>query len=1306
MLNKVTRTLSIAPGALALALLSAVIPATADDTEIYQAEYDGGSNGGRPKVLIVFDDSGSMKTEIEQPPNYDSSASYQTSVPAGRIYWSTDETVPGSDSNNWFPASVNRCASSYDDLDDNGRFTTERARRWVDSSVEGEDCSYQCPDGTVLYDPPGGGTNPACYVEITTSNPVEKLVYERELASFFGFLYCPSGLTDVDTGSSRACYRRDTSSNSILGWVYRGNDSGGSCASGYTLLRIRSGFSSETGCYESKTEPETTEDLEMQYSSAQEYVCEDTTLIPGTWQSLSNIEHDPTHVECRDDVTYGVTGNGSGQSAGYPQNNVANGSEYGTSVDNSVDWGDSAYNFFTSHYLNWYHDDSLEPETKSRLEIAQEVITTIIDTNENIDFGLAEFNYDSGGRITRRIIADPNMTETERDTKRNELINLVNLTSHAGSTPMCESMYEAYRYIAGLGLVYGNDALSGSDSRGVYDVSPKDSAAESNGTYNSPNTDCAFTYIILMTDGEPQRDTDANQRIKDLTGKDCEVYDSADSGGRTENCLPQLTEYMANTDLDGDDTNGDQYGITYTIGFATNQQLLIDAAEKGKGEYYTAQNAQELTAAFQGAIVGILSRATTFTSPAVAVDTFTRTQSRDEVFYAMFKPDDTVDWIGNIKKLKLNSDGVLVDAVPSAALDPDTGLIKDSARTFWSAAEDGSKVEEGGVGQLLAERDPDTRILYSNTGNNGALEVFNTTNFDAAALGLTDAQYFSLLGSPDQTAASKQINWARGADAYDLDGDNNVTESRGWKLGDILHSQPLVLNYGARGSFTTTAPDLRLLVGSNSGFVHFFGNSDGIEDWAFFPKELAGILPLRRRNAVSNNHVYGMDLTPTAYTYDSNKDGTLDSGDGDKVWAYLGMRRGGRAYYALDLSDPDSPSFMWRIDKNTTGFGELGQTWSEPVVTTIPGYVDGTTGVRKPVLIFGAGYDTGKDAGGVGNIDSEGRGLFIVDAETGALIWSVTPALNSATNLNEPGLLHSVPGGVTLLDSNGDQLTDRIYFGDTGGNLWRVDLPGNALPTSSQDTWQINKLAAFNGGTTATDRRIFNAPDVVRIRQGGQAIDAIIIGTGDRTNPNATDVDNRVYLIRDRATAVYATVRPTTSECSAPGFYDFRCSLPLKESNLYDISDNAIITGTDSERAVAIAELSSADGWRFDLANAGEKSLARTITINGRAFIPTFTPSNLLSDINTCEPLSGTGLMYVMDIYTGDRNYINLGPIIPDTPSLHFSEDGTIRILLPPGAPASSLDEPGEIDCEGGVCDVNESLRPPYGNFWFQEDYQ
>ena len=207
-----------------------------------------------------------------------------------------------------------------------------------------------------------------------------------------------------------------------------------------------------------------------------------------------------------------------------------------------------------------------------------------------------------------------------------------------------------------------------------------------------------------------------------------------------------------------------------------------------------------------------------------------------------------------------------------------------------------------------------------------------------------------------------------------------------------------------------------------------------------------------------------MDLTPVTYRYDSNQDGTLDSNGGDKVWAYLGMRRGGYAYYALDLSNPDSPSFMWRIDDSASGFSELGQTWSKPVVTRIPGYAD-DNGVKKPVLVFAAGYDTGKDASGVGVPDQVGRGLYIVDAETGALVWSVTPANNSATNLSEPGLLHSVPGEVTVLDSSGDGAADRIYFGDTGGNLWRVDLSGNVLPTSSQDTWQINKLASFNGGT-------------------------------------------------------------------------------------------------------------------------------------------------------------------------------------------------------------------------------------------------
>ena len=1297
MLNTMIQSLLAVLAVIAFALTNAIFPANADDTEIYLADYDTSSTGARAKVLIAFDDSGSMSTMVEQQrPPYDAGESYSMSVTAGRIYWSTDGSVPFASSNSWFSAEQNRCASSYDDLDVSGRFTAERARRWVDSTVQQAQCTTQCPDGTE-YRGASGSDDAGCYTQVTSSVPVAKLVYSR---NDWSDNRCYEGLFYVDPPGSNndACYEEVTSSEPVEGWVYRSNDSSNACTGGNTYLRVDPPGSNNAydACFESVTEPEYTVSSEWEYVGPRVEVCEDETVVPGSWQSLTSSDHSPSHVECRDDVTNGIDGNGPGQGVGYPQNTVINGNEYGPGADSTVEWGDTPYTFYTSNYLNWHHDDSLIV-SRSRLDIAQEVISTIIDTNPSVDFGLLEFNYDAGGRIAQRIIQ--NMSDIQRD----NLIGLVGQIDHGGSTPMCESVYEAYNYIAGRPVEYGNSALSGSDSFGTWDVLSKDSLAESGGSYISPNSECAYTYIILMTDGLPQRDTGANQRIKDLPGVEgCEVYDSADSGGRTENCLPQLTEYMANNDL-APNTDGDQFAITYTIGFTTNQQLLSDAAENGKGQYYPADNAQQLTEAFQGAIVGILSQATTFTSPAVAVDTFTRTQSRDEVFYAMFKPGSSVDWIGNIKKLKLDANAVLVDAGGQPALDATTGDLKGSATTFWSAAADGGDVDKGGVGALLALRDPATRAIYSNTGTNGVLEAFDTANFDAGALGLaSDAELYSVLGASTQTAAEMQIDWARGYDAYDKDGDAITDEPRGWILGDILHSQPLVLNYGARGSFTTSSPDLRLLVGSNSGFVHLFGNSDGEEDWAFFPKELASILPERRRNALSNAHVYGMDLTPVTYTYDSNQDGTLDSSGGDKVWAYLGMRRGGSAYYALDLSNPDSPSFMWRIDDSTSGFGELGQTWSEPVVARIPGYVDGS-GVKKPVLVFGAGYDTGKDASGVGTADQEGRGLYIVDAQTGALVWSVTPASNSTTNLSEPDLLHSVPAGVTVLDSNGDEITDRIYFGDTGGNLWRVDLSGNMLPTASQNTWQINKLASVNGGSVGSDRRIFNRPDVVRVRLYGEAVDGIIIGTGDRTNPNATDVDNRIYMIRDRATVPYSTVRPASSECIGPEIMDFRCDWPISDSDLYDVTDNDITIGTGEEKMIAIESLRVADGWFFELAYAGEKSLASSITINGKAFVPTFTPSSLFSDINSCVPESGTGQMYVMDIYDGDRQVINLGPIIPDTPSLHFYEDGTIRILLPLGAPPSNIE--GIIDCVGGVCDLNESIRPPYGNYWFQEAY-
>lgn len=1212
-----------------LVLLSSSMSLRADDTEIYQTTYDPEITQ-RPKVLIVFDDSGSMNFTVPgQRPPYNPAAKYDKKHDSARIYWSTTGLPPPENSSQYyFSANKNRCAESYGALATTGFFGSTKARRWKDHTTGAETCTKTCP----------------------ASHPFPR------------------------THATR-CYKTSTGQNN--NWV----EGSRNCT---------------------------------------------TPITPGTWLSLSTSARDPRHVECQLDVSESNPGNGSGQSGGYAKDNVIDSQALSaaTPADSNVsNWGanNENYTFFTAHYMDWFYDDSLIVD-RTRMDIAQEVITSVISANKGFDFGLMEFNgnwtrtpkYNSnapyhGGRIVHRLLT--NMTDEQRE----NVVDMVDSMTSSGSTPICESIYEAYRYLSGSSVLYGamddgNDYTTGNADG---DILPRDLLAESpRGTYVSPAEDCAYTYIVLMTDGFPQNDTDANSRIETLTGKTCNNY-ALDGGSTGKNCLPELTEYMANTDLDNDTTNGNQYGITYTIGFTTDQKLLSDAAVRGKGKYFTANNADELTAAFQGAFLSILSTDTTFTSPAVAVDTFSRTESRDAVFYAMFKPEDRIDWGGNIKKLRIEIDdgqAQLVDANGDPAIDQEAGFIKDSAETFWGSSADGGAVEKGGVGQLLAERDPATRTIYSNTGTAGALRAFNSANMTYSAFGFDNAaQLFSYFGVSDQARLDTLLAWARGFDVYDEDGNNITAETRPWVLADILHSQPLVVNYGALGNFTEEEPDLRLLVGTNGGFVHMFGNDNGQEDWAFFPKELAPVLSQRALNPLSSQHVYGVDNTPVLYTLDVDKDGTLNAGDADKAYVYFTLRRGGDALYALDVSNPNSPVFMWKIDAATTGFSELGQTWSRPVITVIPGYSDnGVPPKPKPVLIFGAGYDTNKDASGVATPDSQGRGIYIVDAETGALIWSVTPAANSVKNKSEPGLLHSVAAGVTPLDSNGDELTDRIYFADTGGNLWRVDLPGNVLPTASQDTWHIVKMAAMNGGTTATDRRFFNAPDVVRTSYKGGSFDAIAIGTGDRTNPNSTDVVDQFYMMRDQRVAPYFTKFDEATDCEDDDdtVDDFRCMLPLVVNSLYDATLNVIQAGKEeADRVAAVDALQAAAGWRIDLTAPGEKSLAKSLTLDGKIYFTTFSPE--IEDALVCEPTPGTGRLYVVNLmdatapldFDSDGDYERswtIGSLIPDTPSPHFGEDGEIRLLFPPGSGDGVVANPFLT----GV-----TLPNPYGAWWYREEY-
>ena len=327
--------------------------------------------------------------------------------------------------------------------------------------------------------------------------------------------------------------------------------------------------------------------------------------------------------------------------------------------------------------------------------------------------------------------------------------------------------------------------------------------------------------------------------------------------------------------------------------------------------------------------------------------------------------------------------------------------------------------------------------------------------------------------------SAQLIAFARGLDVDDLDGDGVRSEPRSWLFGDALHSRPLPLNYGALGGYSDPDnPAIFLAVASNDGMLRMLrntttgGNESGAEVWAFMPREAMDDQKTLRANGTGTTHPYTVDGAPVAFILDANQDGSIVSSDGDRVYLYVGMRRGGKAYYAFDVTNPETPDLMWTIDKSGD-FSELGYTFSNPRV----GMVNTPTGPR-PVVMFAGGYDFNKDTrGSIGTNDTEGNAIYVVDAITGNLIWKAVRGTGggSATTFEHADLVDSIPSTLSAADTDGDGFTDRIVVGDTGGNIWRADIHGN-----DTSKWKLTLLAsvgrhaASGGGSIATDRAIFS----------------------------------------------------------------------------------------------------------------------------------------------------------------------------------------------------------------------------------------
>lgn len=879
---------------------------------------------------------------------------------------------------------------------------------------------------------------------------------------------------------------------------------------------------------------------------------------------------------------------------------------------------------FSGNFLNYQiakqDDGSFE---YSRIVIARKAIRQALSEVANTNVGLMKFDTSSffdggqGGWVDQPI----GPIENVRDAFTNKLDSYFTW----GSTPVEESLHEAFLYMTGKTPKYGLNTYSRipgnridrsqlidrgliiSDIGGYYRHTPSVPESLSGSLYAKPAvSECTSSSILLFTDGLPQNDRSSNSDIRNI------VRDTAFPNWGNLNkscsgdgyCADELAYHMANTDM-YPNVDGKQVITTHVVGGfldnlssseqATADNILGNIAKSGGGNYYRASDYEGIKDAVVRTLLDIKEQNSSFTSPTIAVDSFNRLKSSNQIYFSMFEPSKESNWKGNLKRYGLDGDENIIDADGHIAVDDSTGSFLKSARSFWTSPgnNDGNDVKLGGMSNQLELE----RRIYTSLNGSSLTRVGSTLNQNLLYPSSFDANYLSRLR-----------NWIAGKNA-----DGSVRR----EIEDPLHSRPVVLNYPGNNTIA--------FIGTNSGYLHAFDVNDPKEVFAFIPKELLQN-PDRYLTPVSGDKVYGLDGPISYWHDDKNLNGQVDGAD--KVILYVAMRRGGHSYYALDITDFDSPELVWMIHgkypddaKNkpgvSSGFSKLGQTWSK----LIPAEIN-WLGERKTVLFAGGGYDSAEDGTTLSGPNSRlehdlGTTIYIIDAQTGDLLWDASKDASI-----EPGhdLESAFAADLTVVDRNSDGLVDMLYAADVGGRIWRFDI--NPQHKDKAEFAKGGIIADVNSGAGSGNRRFYTSPDISYFYNGGNDFILISIGSGYRAHPLSRTNSDYFFMLKDHSAKV------TPSNYTTVGFSD------LKD------------WGAESHL-----------GWRYDLPRSAEKVLNPSVTFNGRVFFAGYQPSNSGGAGNgaACLPDIGTSKLYSFDIHSKGKASPEIAdPVIPGMPPIQI----------------------------------------------------
>lgn len=827
-----------------------------------------------------------------------------------------------------------------------------------------------------------------------------------------------------------------------------------------------------------------------------------------------------------------------------------------------------------------------------RMEVAREVASNLVANTSGMRFGVSRFygpssdNYGHGAKIDA-------ICGSSVSTIQSAIAGYESETN----TPLAEGLYEITRYFRGMSSKYHSDT-----------------------TYTSPiQYRCQKNFTVVVTDGLPTYDTniatddtddtaDADRGLPNWDGQNPtttqDMYPNfprysdgfkpsdGSAGEGASLYLDDIAKFAWDIDLkkSGTDSSGVSYQDakfptqnmhTYTVGFSTSNQMLQDAAEYGHGEYYTASNATQLSAALRSAMADILAKSGS-SSAAAANAGFIGTDTK--VYQARF---NSADWSGQLLAFSVEDDS--------------------------ASANYGSLITTGsGPGGSLWDAGAELPAWSSRnifTVKNGAGIPFRWDQLSTSAEPSTEGDQQGLLGS------EAVLEYLRGDDSGEVQS-GGAFRDRTSKLGDIVNSAPVFvgapnfrypdgLESIAYSTFVTTNKNRAkmIYVGANDGMLHGFDAETGVEEMAFVPGALYGKLAALKSRDYS--HRYYVDGSPTV--------GDAFVGSAWRTMLVSGLNRGGQSIFALDVTDPTAFSenatnaaklVRWEFsDRNDA---DLGYTYSRPAIVRLHN--------GRWAAIFGNGYN---------NTEADGRAsatgnavLFIVDLADGTLIKKLDTGVGTAQDPKR----ESRPNGLATpapVDLDGDRIVDAVYAGDFFGNLWKFDLADDD-PTKWEVAFNAKPLykacaaASCTEGASSNRQPITVRPEVGKHPKGAGVL--VYFGTGKYLetgdNNGAAGGRQTFYAIWDNGALV--------------GSRDNLVQQRIIHEGSYRITEKNTIDWTTKK------------GWFVDLVppsgtGEGERQVTDPLLRNNRIIFTTVIPNN-----DPCVP-GGPSWLMELDARTGSR---------------------------------------------------------------------